>query len=41
MCIHMNPNYYTQMCKISHAYSKGAYNQNITECNPLWINIDE
>jgi len=34
MCIHMNPNHYTQICKISHVYSKGAYNQNNIECNP-------
>lgn len=34
MCIHMNPNHYTQICKVSHIYSKGAYNQNRTECNP-------
>lgn len=30
----MNPNHYTQICIISHIYSKGAYNQNNKECYP-------
>ena len=34
MCIHMNPNHYTQICKVCLENSKGAYNQNSTECNP-------
>ena len=30
----MNSNHYTQICKFSLLYSKDAYNQNSTECNP-------
>lgn len=34
MCGYMNPNQYPQICKFSHIYSKGVYNQNNIEYNP-------
>lgn len=34
MCAHMNPNHYTQICKVPHIYSKGMHITKITEYNP-------